>query len=118
MALRPEPRLIRLVVPSHDESRVLARPNGLSGWTLPRCGVRASPDGWTEALVAACEAVLGTTAELDRRLDDATWVVRPSGRMALMGTAWIAANETGRLGVDAGVVRAWFASLRTGSGEG
>ncbi len=101
--------LLRLVVPSPDGRRVLARPNGLAGWTLP---VVAAPDDdgtnrWTDSTSEAAARTIGAPVAPVRRLDERTWEVRAEGRISAAGAEWVAADEAGRLGADADVVRRW-----------
>jgi hypothetical protein len=102
-------RLLRLVVPAPDRSRVLARPNGLAGWTLPVVPVPGDDDdaGWTDELLAAAERVVGAPVRAVREVVPGAWEVEPLGRVPRTGTAWIAAHEAGRLGADAAVLVRW-----------
>lgn len=115
------PRLVRLVVPTPDRRRVLARPNGLAGWTLPVVPV---PDGgrdgpgsvpWTPALAEAAARIVGAPVDPVRPVTDDAWEVAPAGRIPRAGVAWIRPDEAGRLGADARVVVAW-AALEAGGG--
>jgi len=99
------PRLVRLVVPSADRRRVLARPNGLAGWTLPV--VPAGGDGWSAAVLDAAARVVGAPVRPVRELEPGAWEVEALGRVPAAGTTWIGPEEAGRLGADAGVVRRW-----------
>lgn len=100
--------LLRLVVPAPDRSRVLARPNGLAGWTLP---VVPRPEGatevWSEEVLAAAERVVGAPVRPVREVVAGAWEVEALGRIPRTGTAWIAADEAGRLGADAAVLVRW-----------
>lgn len=104
---------LRLVVPSPDGTRVLARPNGLAGWALPTVAVDLPFAGWTDALVAQAGRVVGTPVRPLRRLGERVWVVEATGRIRAAGNTWVGAAEVERLGTDAGAARAWFAD--TGS---
>lgn len=99
---------LRLVVPSPDGRRVLARPNGLAGWALPQVAVDLPFSAWDETTVAAASALLGAPVEPDTPVGDGAWVVRVE-RVGAAGNTWIGEHETERLGTDAGVARAWFA---------
>ncbi len=107
---------LRLVVPSPDGRRVLARPNGLAGWALPQIAVDAPFRGWDESATAAASAVLATTVEPGEPITDGAWIVRVE-RIGAAGNTWIGEHELDRLGSDAGVARAWFA-LRSTTGDG
>lgn len=110
--LGPVPRrLVRLVLPTPDRRRVLARPNGLAGWALPAVPVEvaagASP-AWSDAVAAAAERIVGAPVAFVRAVGDA-WEVEAQGRVPRAGTAWIDPAEAGRLGADAPVLVAWAA---------
>ncbi len=104
-------RLVRLVVPTPDRSRVLARPHGLAGWALPVVPVDVA-DGdvptWSEAVAATASRVVGAPVAFVRAVGDA-WEVGAEGRVPSVGTTWIAPAEARRLGADATVVDAWAA---------
>lgn len=100
--------VIRLLVPSPDRRRVLARPNGLAGWTLPTVAVEVPFDGWDAKSLARVADVLGTPVTPGPRLGPTAWVVEPSGRVPTAGNTWIASDDVGRLGADANLVRDWF----------
>lgn len=101
-------RLLRLLVPTPDRSRVLARPNGLAGWTLP---VLPVPDGadvaWDEALLAAAERVVGAPVRPVREVAPGAWEVEATGRVPSTGVTWIGPVEAGRLGADAALLIRW-----------
>ena len=99
---------VRLVVPSPDGRRVLARPNGLAGWALPQIAVDLPFDGWHQRELDAASALLGTSVVPDAPLDERAWVVRAE-RVGAAGNTWIGEDEVDRFGNDAGVVRRWFA---------
>lgn len=103
-------RLLRLLVPAPDRSRVLARPNGLAGWALP---VLPLPDGddvsWTDELLAAATRVVGAPVRPVREVAPGSWELEPLGRIASTGAAWIAPGEAGRLGADAAILVRWAA---------
>ncbi len=100
---------VRLVVASPEHRRVLARPNGLAGWMLPRISTHGALDEWTSGAADAALAVLGTTVEPLERLAPDVWAVQPSGRLTAAGTTWIGEHDVARLGADADIVRSWFA---------
>ncbi len=109
VTVRPVPRTtLRLVVPSPDGTRVLARPNGLAGWVLPRIAVDAPFDTWNDETGTVAAAAVGAPVVHARPLADGAWVVRPDGRIPAAGATWIAEHELDRLGADADVARAWF----------
>jgi hypothetical protein len=101
-------RLLRLLVPTPDRARVLARPNGLAGWTLP---VLPVPEGdeisWDDALLAAAERVVGAAVRPVREVAPGAWEVEAAGRVPSTGTTWIAPAEAGRLGADAALLVRW-----------
>jgi hypothetical protein len=105
-------RLVRLVVPTPDRSRVLARPNGLAGWALPTVPVEVGQDeepAWTGAVAEAAARVVGAPVRLVRTVGEGAWEVAVEGRIPRAGAAWIAPGEAGRLGADAAVLAAWAA---------
>ncbi|HEU5084861.1 MAG TPA: hypothetical protein VFU14_16085 [Acidimicrobiales bacterium] len=105
-------RLVRLVLPSPDRRRVLARPNGLAGWALPAVPVELDGDcapAWTEQVAAAAARVVGAPVHVVRLLGDDAWEVEADARVPSVGTTWIAPDEAGRLGADAAVVESWSA---------
>lgn len=110
-------RLVRLVVPAPDRSRVLARPNGLAGWALPVVPVDVA-DGadptWSEVVAAAAARVVGAPVHLVRAVGADAWEVEPEGRVPSVGTTWISPEEAGRLGADARVLERWSALDRPG----
>lgn len=94
--------VLRLVVLSPDGRRVLARPNGLAGWSLPRvAGDDPGHAAWPPELLAAAARVLGSGVVPDRQIDAGVWLVTPSDRIPMAGNAWIGAHEVARLGDDA-----------------
>lgn len=100
--------LLRLVVPTPDRSRVLARPNGLAGWTLPVVPLpEGAGDVWSEDVLAAAERVVGAPVRPVREVLPGAWEVEALGRVPRTGTAWIAPDEAGRLGADAAVLARW-----------
>lgn len=104
--------VVRLVLPSPDRRRVLARPNGLAGWALPVVPVEVDDDGvpvWSEPVAAAAARVVGAPVDLVRAVGEGAWEVASEGRVPSVGTTWIAPDEARRLGADAGVVAAWAA---------
>ncbi len=101
-------RLLRLVVPAPDRARVLARPNGLAGWTLPVLPVPGDADvDWTEALLAAAARAVGAPVRPVREVAPGVWEVEPLGRVPSTGVTWIGLGEAGRLGADAGALVRW-----------
>lgn len=101
-------RLLRLVVPAPGGGRVLARPNGLAGWTLPVVPVPG--DGeilWTDEVLAAAERVVGAAVRPVREVAPLAWEVEAVGRIPSPGVTWIGVAEAGRLGADAGVLVRW-----------
>lgn len=105
-------QLVRLVVPSPDGSRVLARPNGLAGWSLP---VVDLPSGqWDDDALAAAARTIGAPVRPVREVGDGAWEVEALDRVPRAGTAWIAPVEAARLGADRAVVARW---AEPGDGE-
>lgn len=98
---------LRLVVPSPDGRRVLARPNGLAGWALPQIAVDLPFDGWDDRAVASASSLLSTAVEPDVPVGEGAWAVRVE-RVGAAGNTWIGEDEVDRLGNDAGVARRWF----------
>lgn len=105
--------LLRLVVPSPDRRRLLARPNGLAGWILPVVPV-TDRTAWTVEADAAAHRSLGAATAPVRRLDVRTWELEARGRIPAVGTAWIAPEEAGRLGADADAPGLWRAAEDAG----
>lgn len=103
--------MIKLVVASPDGRRVLARPNGLAGWTLPTIAVTLPLTAWGPEAAARAQAVLGSPVDPIGPLGDDAWVVAATGRIAAAGNTWIAADEAARLGADAPLVRRWSATV-------
>lgn len=101
---------LRLIVPSPDGSRVLARPNGLAGWALPTIAVGSPFTAWTDEAADAARAVLGAGVASLGPVVDGVWAVRPDERIAAAGNTWIGAEEVQRLGTDAPAVQAWLTS--------
>lgn len=99
-------RLLRLVVPSPDRRRVLARPNGLAGWILPVVPVDDAT-AWTGDADLATHRLLGSDTAPVRRLDLRTWELEARGRIPAVGATWIAPGEAPRLGADADAVTTW-----------
>lgn len=101
-------RLLRLVVPAPGRGHVLARPNGLAGWTLPVVPV---PDGadvdWSDEVLAAAERAVGAPIRPVREVVPGAWEVEPLGRIPRSGAAWIAPGEAARLGADAALLVRW-----------
>jgi hypothetical protein len=101
-------RLLRLVVPSPDRSRVLARPNGLAGWTLPVIAVPDDDDvTWTDELVSAAGRAVGAAVQPVCVVGTGAWELRALGRVPSTGVTWIAREEAGRLGAHAAVLIRW-----------
>ena len=101
--------MVRLVVPSPDGSRVMARPNGLAGWTLPTMAVDLPFDRWDSEVVERAARVVGAPVAVGTRVSTDTWVVKATGRIPATGRTWIGMGEIDRLGADAQVVREWSA---------
>ena len=99
--------MVRLVVPSPDGSRVMARPNGLAGWTLPTMAVDLPFERWDDDVTERAARVVGAPIVVGARVARDTWVVRATGRVPAAGRTWIGMSEIDRLGADAQVVRAW-----------
>lgn len=99
-------RLLRLVVPSPDRRRVLARPNGLAGWILPVVPVDDAT-AWTGDADLAAHRLLGSDTVPVRRLDLRTWELEARGRIPAVGATWIAPDEAARVGADADAVTTW-----------
>lgn len=87
---------------------MLARPNGLAGWTLP---VLVLPDGadlaWTDDQVARAGRAVGAAVRPVREVAAGAWEVEAVGRVPSTGTTWIAPEEAGRLGADAAILVRW-----------
>jgi hypothetical protein len=98
-------RLVRLVVPSPDGRRVLARPNGLAGWTLPVVAVEGA--GWSEVALEAAGRVVGAPVRPVREVVDGAWEVAALDRVPATGVTWIGVDEAGRLGADRDVLVRW-----------
>lgn len=117
---------IRVLLRSPDGRRVLARPNGLAGWSLPTVAARAGAewhpemDGlvWTEKLTTVAEAVLGGGVAPVRRVADDAWELEPLGRLRVPGTTWIGLDEVARLGADAALARDFLGPDATGAPGG
>lgn len=104
--------VLRLVVPSPDGRRLLARPNGLAGWALPTVAT-ANPMVWGAPLSAAAARVVGGAVVPVRRLGPTTWEVELVGRVPRAGNHWVGPSDARRLGADAGVVEAWEEAERS-----
>lgn len=102
--------VIRLLVPSPDGRRVLARPNGLAGWTLPSIPAAAPLETWTDEAGERAAALLGVPVEPVGPVATDAWVVVAKGRIPSAGSTWIGASEAARLGADEAVVRRWAES--------
>lgn len=103
-------RLLRLVVPAPDRTRVLGRPNGLAGWALPVVPVPADAGTdveWTAELLRAASRVVGAPIRPVREIEPGAWEVQPVGRIPSTGATWIGAAEAARLGADAAVLVRW-----------
>lgn len=101
-------RLLRLLVPTPDRTRVLARPNGLAGWALPVLPVPAGGEvTWDDELVAAAGRVVGAAVRPVREVTPGAWELEPLGRVPSTGTEWIGPGEAGRLGADAALLVRW-----------
>ena len=98
--------LARLLVPSPDRRRVLARPNGLAGWMLPV--VPLGPEGWSADALSGAARVVGAPVRPVRDLGDGAWEVEAQGRVPAVGVTWIALDEAARLGADARVLHRWM----------
>ncbi len=109
--------VVRLVVPSPDGTRVLARPNGLAGWNLPTIPVDGPLEDWDDDATARAEAILGAPVGTVHALGSDAWVVTATGRISAAGTTWIAADEAGRLGGDEAIVRRWAAGVDQTRGD-
>ena len=87
---------------------MLARPNGLAGWTLP---VVPLPEGddvvWTDELLAGAGRAVGAPVRPVRPVAGGAWEVEPLGRIPSTGATWIGTDEAGRLGADAAVLARW-----------
>ena len=103
--------VLRLIVPSPDRRRVLARPNGLAGWALPALAVDLPFAGWDDESVARASRLLGGPVGPGEPVGADCWVVEPAGRMPAVGRTWVGLDEVDRLGADAGAVRTWAAGL-------
>lgn len=101
-------RTVRLVVPSPDGRRVLARPNGLAGWTLPTIAVDVPFEEWDDGASSAAARSIGAPVEPIQRLGPLAWALRAQDRIPAAGATWIDEAGADRLGVDAAVARAWF----------
>lgn len=87
---------------------MLARPHGLAGWTLPVVPVPDDAEvDWSDEVLAAAERVVGAPVRPVREVAPGVWEVEPLGRIPRSGTAWIAADESGRLGADAALLVRW-----------
>lgn len=106
---------LRLVVPSPDGRRVLARPNGLAGWALPQLAVEVPFERWDDDDLAAAARLLRATVEPVGPVGETAWVVRAE-RIGAAGNTWIGEHEVDRLGNDAAIARRWFAD-RSPAGE-
>jgi hypothetical protein len=99
--------VVRIIVASPDDRLVLARPNGLAGWTLPAVPVPDPFPGWDEAAVAAAGDQVGAPVDPVGEVAPGYWVVRARGRVPANGRTWIPVAEAARLGADADAVRRW-----------
>jgi hypothetical protein len=100
--------VVRLLVPSPDGRRVLARPNGLAGWALP--AVPVSDHLWTEEDLAAAARIVGAAVRPVREVVEGTWEVEALGRVPATRITWISPDESPRLGPDAAAVLRWAAA--------
>jgi len=105
--------VVKLIVASPDGSRVLARPNGLAGWTLPAIPAPVPLETWTEDASRLAESLLGTTVEPVRQLGADAWAVTATGRVPSAGHTWIGVDEAARLGADEAVLRRWSTGTPT-----
>ncbi|MFP5322440.1 MAG: hypothetical protein ACLGIC_11425 [Acidimicrobiia bacterium] len=101
-------RLVRLLVPSPDGRRVLARPNGLAGWALPAVPVDGPP--WSDEALAAAARIVGAAVRPVREVVGDAWEVEALDRVPAVGVTWIGLEEAGRLGADAEALRRWAAT--------
>jgi hypothetical protein len=99
--------VVRLIVPSPDGRRVLARPNGLAGWQLPSIPCATPLESWTPEASQRAAALLGARVEPVSHLRPDAWVVEARGRISPAGNTWIAVGDAARLGADASLVRRW-----------
>ena len=99
--------MLRLVVPSPDGRRVLARPNGLAGWTLPVLAVDLPFLAWDEATIARAGRLLGVPVSPGEAIGPSAWTMTAEGRLPAVGRTWIGLDELDRLGADAAIARAW-----------
>ena len=104
--------VLHLILPAPDGTRVLARPNGLAGWTLPVLAVDLPFTGWDRETIERAGRVLGVTVTPAAPVGDSAWVLTPDGRVPVVGRAWIGLDEVDRLGADAAIVRAWAGGAR------
>ena len=87
---------------------MLARPNGLAGWTLPVVPVpTAGALEWSDDLLAAVERVVGAPGRPVREVAPGAWEVEALGRIPSTGTTWIGVDEAARLGADAALLIRW-----------
>lgn len=87
---------------------MLARPNGLAGWTLPVVPVPRDGDvDWTDEVLGAAGRIVGAPIRPVREVTPGAWEVEALGRIPRAGAAWIAPDEAGRLGADAAVLVRW-----------
>jgi hypothetical protein len=103
----PQRGVVRLIVPSPDGRRVLARPNGLAGWALPTIAVDLPFDAWDDHASDRAQRLLSTTVAAGARVTADCWAVAATGRVPAAGNTWIDVGEADRFGADAGAVRAW-----------
>lgn len=108
-------RTAPLLVASPDRRRVLARPNGLAGWALPRIAVDHErgdddPDQRDEAVAARAAAQLRVRPSTVTPFGDA-FAVEVDGRIPAAGIDWIGRDDVARLGADAALAAAWLESL-------
>lgn len=84
---------------------MLARPNGLAGWSLP--AVAVGDGSWSPEDVDAAGRAVGARVRPVAEVVEGTWEVEALERVPAAGVTWIGVEEATRLGPDAGAVRRW-----------
>lgn len=102
--------VVRLVVSAPNGRTVLARPNGLAGWTLPAMPAEVPFEHWDDRARAQAAAIVGGSVEPVRMLAPDAWAVVPAGRISAVGSTWIDIDDAARLGADETIVRLWYAT--------